>query len=180
MHTYTSALSLIGVAVPPHLQADADVPILCTPQAQGDLLIFPVTPPPDLNWEELSGSGIQVIHGEATGNTHWLHPGFDSPGVCWSPVDPENRLGRERGLALGHVRVPAGQSALLIHTDEHGANGIGPGTYAIHGKRQLRLATAQQDGVRAPRHAPGSVAVSRAAPRVSLFERTASWDFVVD
>jgi hypothetical protein len=180
MHTYTSALSLIGVAVPPHLQADADVPILCAPQAQGDLLIFPVTPPPDLRWEELQGSGVQVIHGEATGNTHWLHPGFDSPGVCWSPVDPDHRLGRAKGLTLGYVRVPDGQSALLIHTDEHGANGIGPGSYAIHGKRQLRLATAPQDDVQASRHGLGSVATSSVTQRKSLFEHAASWDFVVD
>ena len=39
------------------------------------------------------------------------------------------------GVRLGFLRVPPGQSALLLHTDEHGANGIGPGTYAIHRKR---------------------------------------------
>jgi hypothetical protein len=57
------------------------------------------------------------VRGEATGNTHWLHQGFDSPGVRWADaVD---------GVRLGYLRVPKGQSALLLHTDEHGANGIG-------------------------------------------------------
>jgi hypothetical protein len=32
--------------------------------------------------------------------------------------------------------VPQGQSAQLIHTDEHGANGIGPGVYWINRKRE--------------------------------------------
>lgn len=32
--------------------------------------------------------------------------------------------------------VPEGQTAQLIHTDEHGAAGIGPGLYAIHEKRE--------------------------------------------
>lgn len=39
------------------------------------------------------------------------------------------------GARIGYVLVPDGQSALLIHTDEHGANGIRPGTYAVHRKR---------------------------------------------
>jgi hypothetical protein len=32
--------------------------------------------------------------------------------------------------------VPEGAVAYLIHTDEHGANGIGPGTYRLTGKRE--------------------------------------------
>jgi hypothetical protein len=68
-----------------------------------------------------------VIRGEATGNTHWLHRGFESPGVRWARA--------AAGARIGYVLVPDGQSALLIHTDEHGANGIGPGTYAVHRKR---------------------------------------------
>lgn len=139
MHTYGSALSLVGVTVPEHLEAEADVPILTEPQAQGDLLVVPAWIPSEYDWKELSDNGIQVIQGEATGNTHWLHRGFDSPGVGWAPAGPGRRPDSEAGLILGHLWVPPGQSALLIHTDEHGANGIGPGTYAIHRKRQLRL-----------------------------------------
>ena len=84
----------------------------------------PGTPPP-----VASGGGRirSSSWSEATGNTHWLHQGFDSPGVGWADAAD--------GVRLGYLEVPPGQSALLLHTDEHGANGIGPGTYAIHRKR---------------------------------------------
>ncbi|GAB6899547.1 hypothetical protein [Kineosporia succinea] len=130
MHTYGSALALIGVSVPDHLEAEAGVPVLQAPQAQGDLLVVPAGAPEDAVWQVLPDAGEQVVHGEATGNTHWLHRGFDSSGVRWvrTATDP---------LVLGYVEVPEGQSALLVHTDEHGANGIGPGVYAIHRKREF-------------------------------------------
>jgi hypothetical protein len=128
MHTYATALARSGVSVPDHLVADAVVPVLTDPQAQGDLMVVPVAPlPGGLDWQTVPDAGIQVIHGEATGNTHWLHRGLDSPSVRWT-FDPA-------GVRLGFLDVAPGNTALLIHTDEHGANGIGPGTYAIHRKR---------------------------------------------
>lgn len=130
MHTYRSALALIGVSVPSHLVADAEVPVLTGPQAQGDLLIVPDDPPAELDWASIPVEGIQVVRGEATGNTHWLHRGFDSPGTRWSAATGAAEL------TLGWLEVPAGQTAQLIHTDEHGANGIGPGTYRINRKRE--------------------------------------------
>ena len=171
MHTFGSALSLVGVTVPAHLEADADVPILAGPQAQGDLIVLLAPEPRKAVWEALPGNGIQLIQGEATGNTHWLHPGFDSPGVSWAPIGPQLRPTRDVGLALGHVRIPDGQSALLIHTDEHGANGIGPGCYVIHRKRQLRLAVAAQDRDARPTSAATSIR-TRPQPR--------AWDYVWD
>ncbi|MBT2207679.1 MULTISPECIES: hypothetical protein [Actinomadura] len=135
MHTYATALKLIGVTVPGHLTADAEVPILTGPQAQGDLLVIPTGAPRSKDWRTVPATGVRVVRGEATGNTHWLHPGFDSPGVSWLPAS-----GQEDGLAVGHLRVPGGQTALLIHTDEHGANGIGPGEYVINRKRQAKVA----------------------------------------
>lgn len=131
MHTYGTALALIGTTVPDHLAADAEVPILTGVQAQGDLLVFPLAEaalPRGLEFESVTSAGVQVVRGEATGNTHWLHAGFDSPGVQWARVD--------EGVRIGYVKVPDGQSAQLIHTDEHGANGVGPGVYGIHGKRE--------------------------------------------
>lgn len=138
--TYGEALALANVSIPEHLEAGAAVPVLTGPQAQGDLIIIPVAqaygPPngprgfvPD--WPQGSPvplEGVQVIHGEATGNTHWLHAGFNSPGVTWHRADA--------GLVIGVVRVPKDQTAVLVHTDEHGANGIGPGTYEIRQKRE--------------------------------------------
>jgi hypothetical protein len=125
--TYEEALTKVGVTVPDHLIADAEVPVLTGPQAQGDLIIVPtdrsmvkLLPVPD--------EGVQVVFGEATGNSHFLHRGFDSPGVLYARVTD--------GQCLAIVAVPAGESAQLIHTDEHGANGIGPGLYEIREKRE--------------------------------------------
>lgn len=128
--TYAEALAKVGATVPEHLVADAEVPVLTGPQAQGDLLVVPV----DKIAAELTpipAKGVQVVFGEATGNSHFLHRGFDSPDVSWARVD-------DGSLTLALLLVPEGQSAQLIHTDEHGANGIGPGMYEIHAKRELR------------------------------------------
>ena len=140
MHTYRSALSLVGVSVPPHLVADAEVPVLTGPQAQGDLLVFPDPPSIDLplDWQPVPDSGVRIVHGEATGNTHWLHRGFDSPGIRWTVAHSPD------GLTLGFLDVPQGQSAQLIHTDEHGANGIGPGVYRINRKREQAVGAARR------------------------------------
>ncbi|MFY1669826.1 hypothetical protein ACN27G_07675 [Plantactinospora sp. WMMB334] len=131
MHTYRTALAMVGASVPDHLVADAEVPILSGPQAQGDLMVIPLHDlEPGLSWRPVPADGIQVVRGEATGNTHWLHRGFDSAGVRFAPAS-------RPGLTIGYLEVPAGQSAQLIHTDEHGANGIGPGRYRINRKREL-------------------------------------------
>jgi hypothetical protein len=141
MHTYRTALALVGATVPAHLIADAEVPVLTGPQAQGDLMIIPVPAKraPVVGWQTVEAGGIQLVRGEATGNTHWLHRGFDSPGVEWAPEELPDRL------SLGYLRVPAGQSAQLIHTDEHGANGIGPGLYRVNRKRELLTVEVRPD-----------------------------------
>jgi len=127
--TYGTALAKVGATVPEHLLADAEVPILAGPQAQGDLLIVPIEST-DAVLIPVPREGVQVVFGEATGNSHFLHQGFDSPGVMYARVDAD--------LLLAVVQVPEGQSAQLIHTDEHGSNGIGAGLYGIHAKRELR------------------------------------------
>jgi hypothetical protein len=134
--TYGQALSLASVPVPGHLQASAEVPVLLGVQAQGDLLIVPLHMAYDEGhrvptWpagNPVGAAGVQVVRGESTGNTHWLHAGFDSPGVAFHSAGA--------GQVVGVLTVPAGQTAMLIHTDEHGANGIGPGTYEIRRKRE--------------------------------------------
>ncbi|GAA0905346.1 hypothetical protein GCM10009557_80720 [Virgisporangium ochraceum] len=132
MTTFREALALLGTSVPDHLTADAEVPVLAGPQGQGDVLVFRRAAPATVEWLPLPAGGLRLVHSEATGNTHWLHAGFGSDGVRWA----RSTAGPPR-LALLHV--PDGQTALLIHTDEHGANGIGPGTYAIHRKRELSI-----------------------------------------
>ena len=129
---------MVGAGVPEHLAADAEVPILTGPQAQGDLMIVPLSGLGDTAWRPVTNAGIQLVQGEATGNTHWLHPGFGADRVSWAVVSDDQQWGHpiDPDTVLRLVRVPDGQSALLIHTDEHGANGIGPGTYAICRKRE--------------------------------------------
>lgn len=134
--TYGDALALAGVPVPAHLEASAEVPVLTGVQFQGDLAVVPVplayaagaTVPVWPAGEVLPPEGVQVVHGEATGNTHWLHPGFGAAGVRWHRA--------ALGLVTGVVTVPDGETAFLVHTDEHGANGIGPGAYEIRRKRE--------------------------------------------
>lgn len=134
MMTYGEALALSAISIPEHLEAEAEVPVLTGPQAQGDLIIVPLDQAREVqDWpvgKIVPMGGVQVVHGEATGNTHWLHAGFNSPGVSWY------RAGND-GLVLGVVTVPKDQTAMLVHTDEHGANGIGPGRYEIRQKREL-------------------------------------------
>lgn len=127
--TFEQALTKIGVTVPGHLEAQAEVPVLTGVQRQGDLLIVPCEGAQGLS--RVPMEGIQVVHGEATGNTHWLHNGFGST-VYWGFADSF----RDHPV-IGRLRVPEGQTAMLIHTDEHGANGIGPGTYEIRQRRQV-------------------------------------------
>ena len=127
--TYGGAMTKQGVTVPEHLLADAEIPILTGPQAQGDLLVVPIGGT-TLDLQPVPDAGVQVVFGEATGNSHFLQRGFDSPGVTFARP-------AEGGLVLAVVHVPEGQNAQLVHTDEHGVNGIGAGTYAIHGKREL-------------------------------------------
>jgi hypothetical protein len=152
VHTYASALDLIGVTVPQHLAADAEVPVLTGPQAQGDLLIMPIDRPAGPGWSMVPVSGVPLVQGEATSNTHWLHRGFDSPGVLWlrPPADEPG----DDDLIVAWLRVPDGQAALLIHTDEHGANGIGPGEYVIKRKRQIVISLSRVRERAAPAPAP--------------------------
>lgn len=153
-YSYAQALALVGVPVPAHLQAQAAVPVLTGVQAQGDLLVVPVgQAPDDVHWQPVPASGVALTTSAATGNTHWLHQGQGSTGVRWAPAvaaeptedddawdtwlgaDEREQAEVER-LRVAWLEVPDGQLALLIHTDEHGANGIGPGTYVVHRKRE--------------------------------------------
>lgn len=132
--TFAEALAVHDITIPDHLIADAEVPVLTGPQRQGDLMIVPI----DSTTADLAPvpvKGVQVVTGEATGNTHWLDAGPDSPGVRFARV--EGTPHASSPLTLVVVQVPAGQTAHLTHTDEHGSNAMGPGLYAIHGKREL-------------------------------------------
>lgn len=128
--TFRDVLTRHNITIPDETIAEITVPVLSGPQRQGDIGIFPRDP---LTAGERTQSipvpreGIAVVRGEATGNTHML----SSEGhVLWLPKETSDRL------LLGIVEVSEGATGYLIHTDEHGATGLAPGTYRLHGKRE--------------------------------------------
>lgn len=156
--TYREALALSAVDLPAHLVADAEVPILAGAQAQGDVLVVPWADAPDDVAEALRTAnrrdgfrperdplavpdeGVRVV-GVAWGNAHVLHRGFDSPDVQFAALTGRGRFTTALGiedLTVGVILVPEGQTAVLVHTDEHGANGLASGVYLVKRKRELR------------------------------------------
>lgn len=128
--TLTEVLARHDVDVADVLLADIEVPVLTGTQRQGDVLIVPRAAAGNAEMTAMRPvprEGVAVVRGEATGNTHLLDAVEGE--VLWSPSTTE-------GLTLGVLHVPVGAVAMLIHTDEHGANGIGPGTYRLVGKRE--------------------------------------------
>lgn len=129
--TFEEVLGLHGVSVPDETVAALSVPVLSDPQRQGDVMIVPRKPftAKDRKMARpVLARGVAVVRGEATGNTHLLHAEGD---VLWLPAEVA-----DDGVRLGVVEVSAGAVAYLIHTDEHGANAMAPGTYSLHGKRE--------------------------------------------
>jgi hypothetical protein len=125
-----TVLDRAGVGTLGVLDSEIDVPILTGAQRQGDVIVLnrpnraPAATP-------IPASGVQVVRAEASSNTHTLHS-WD--GSCFFDADP---TGGETGLTLGTLTVPEGASAYLVHTEEHGANGIGPGTYELRRQREF-------------------------------------------
>lgn len=133
--TFADALGKHSVAIPEHLVADAEVPVLTGPQRQGDVAIIPrpaLGAAESAQCAEVPAEGIAVVRGESTtgANSHILDA-VDGP-VFWRPAERT-----DADTLLGTLHVPEGSTATLTHTDEHGANAIGPGTFVVRGKREL-------------------------------------------
>jgi len=134
MTTFHDILTPRGIDIPAGLEAQAEVPVLCGPQRQGDVAIFPRKPLSATQLDRMPlvpTEGLAVVRGEVGGHTHWLLP---EGRVRWQPAAPN---GDPAAVLLGTLVVDEGAVAFLVHDDEHGANGIGPGTYALHGKREM-------------------------------------------
>lgn len=128
MLTLSEILDRHDLTAADDLLADVEVPVLAGPQRQGDVAIVPRGPLSTAEREacqRVPREGVAVVVGEATGNTHML----DGDG-------PVLFARRNADLLLGVVEVPDGSVGYLIHTDEHGANAIAPGTYELRGKRE--------------------------------------------
>ena len=129
--TLGTILDRTGVGTLGVLDAQVTVPVLAGPQAQGDLIVLPRPAAPPAT-TPIPAVGVTVVRGEAAGNTHSLHS-LDGPVSYWQP----DVSGGSSGLDLGMLTVPGGATAYLVHTEEHGANAIAPGTYVIRRQREM-------------------------------------------
>lgn len=124
--TYADTLGKHNIEIPESLIAETEVPVLAGNQAQGDVGIWQR---PTIGAAELSkmtkvpAAGIDVVKGT---HTHILDAYHGD--VFWAALPDD--------LTIGILHVPVGSVAMLTHTDEHGSNGIGPGTYELTGKRE--------------------------------------------
>lgn len=131
MTTLIDLLRPFGVAPIPGAE-ELEVPVLGGPQRQGDVFWFPATAPSAAG-TPVPAAGLAVVSGETTGgNSHVLQPDAGcvvlwQSGPVWAGDGP---------VVLGWLTVPEGAAAWLVHTDEHGANGIAAGRYEFRGKRE--------------------------------------------
>lgn len=118
----SEALEITGTTVYEWLDMQAEVPMVDTAAAQGDISILRVT----LNdaATALPTAGVVLVRSEATSHTHTLH----GEGCFYDPAKGD-------GLELGRLTVPQGREALISH-QEHGALLIQPGTYRLGRQRE--------------------------------------------
>lgn len=102
---------------------ELEIPVLSGAQRQGDVLIVPTHP---REGGTPLGRGVEVVRSEAGSNTHCLH----GDGT-WVPA-PDAAT----SLVQGYLSVPPGGEAYLIHSEEHGAMGIAPGSYEVRRQQE--------------------------------------------
>ncbi len=125
--TYAEVLTAHDVEIPAHLEAQAEVPVVSgQTQVQGDVIVVPIQGPRKPG-TKVPPAGVGVVRGEVGGNTHLLVAEGD---VSWAPV-----AGGPTGTVLGYIQVSEGAVAYLLHP-EHGASGIGSGSYTLGRQRQ--------------------------------------------
>ena len=103
-----------------------DVPVLCGPQRQGDVLIVPAALTASI---PVGASGTPVVRGENVGNTLVIYAAAGGPVYC-DLVAPCGDY-----LRVATLTVPEGSTAYLGHP-EHGYLGIASGSYQIRRQRE--------------------------------------------
>ena len=127
MTTYQQIADRTATAIPEHLLAQAEIPV-CRSVQQGDVWILPTTARPRGTAQPIPPAGVNVVQGDIGRNRHILSADPDS-GVMWTPgpvTDPDRDY--------GHLLVPAGRTAVLTHTGEHGSVAVPEGTYRVLGQ----------------------------------------------
>ncbi|MFG1948823.1 hypothetical protein [Nonomuraea sp. NPDC048826] len=124
-----------GLTALDHLERSVSIPVIDGLQAQGDLIVIPLAviaasiklPDSADQWAHVPPEGVDLLRGDAGGNTHTL---VAEPGVCrWTRLVSDSDL-----LAIGAFETTA--PAYLLHP-EHGASGCAPGTYVVRRQREL-------------------------------------------
>ena len=123
--TIDSMTARTGVTVLDHIDPSAEVPVVSVAAAQGDVSILRVTTRPATT---PMPARVDVVRGEAGGNTHSLHPSGD---CFWDAATARSVA----DLTLGTLTVPEGSTAVLAHP-EHGFLELAPGTYRIGRQRE--------------------------------------------
>lgn len=101
-NTLDAVMSPHGVAIPEHLEAQAEVPLRSGMQRQGDVLVSPMRPGEIAGLQPVAPEGVAVVRDEAGGNTQLLV----GEGVVSFAQAPATR----GGLALGSLVVEEGAS----------------------------------------------------------------------
>ncbi|MFF5208481.1 hypothetical protein [Streptosporangium sp. NPDC000396] len=131
--TLASLSQRTGLAVLDHLERSASIPVVDGLQAQGDLIVIPlsVVAPSvrfwhDADWTDVPPEGVELLRGVAGGNPHTL---VADPGTCRWTTDVSD----SDGLAIGVFKASA--VVYLLHP-EHGATGCAPGVYVVRRQRE--------------------------------------------
>lgn len=114
----------------PHLDVDDPVPVLSGNQAQGDVYILRADTPgvvPLSGDGQPIGAGFDIVEGQGIRNPHTL---VDLGGRCRIIA---GTAGYDHDVAT--LVVPAGAECFLVHP-QHGANGIGAGTFVLRRQRE--------------------------------------------
>lgn len=114
-----------NTTIPPHLEAQAEVPVATNGWRQGDVFVRREThPTPKAAPIALTGTGHKVVAGDADRNSHILNgDGAFYPGALVNPT-----------LDYGLLIVPEGGVAVLTHTGEHGSVAFGEGCWRVWGQ----------------------------------------------
>ncbi|MEU7898585.1 hypothetical protein AB0B45_37710 [Nonomuraea sp. NPDC049152] len=131
--TLASLSQQTGLAVLDHLEQSVRIPVVDGLQAQGDLIVIPlsfivssVSPWREAEWADVPPEGVELLRGGAGGNPHTL---VADPDTCrWTTDVTDSDL-----LAIGIFETSA--VAYLLHP-EHGATGCTPGTYVVRRQRE--------------------------------------------
>lgn len=130
-HTTESIHAQFGVSLLDQEYPELEVPIVSGNQRQGDVMILKVTHDRTDGAAPIGAQGVVVVRAETdAANTHTL---YALTGECkWLP-NPN----ASADLVQGWLTVPGIGEATLLHTSEHSAVGIGPGTYEIRRQQEF-------------------------------------------